>query len=86
MNPFDVTKAVDYSDNELFNNWVDFPKRGFINFIKPTSDMPMIILGSKGSGKTHIMKHFSFSMQKLKSENIFETIASDGYIGVYLRC
>lgn len=86
MNPFDVTKAVDYSDNELFNNWVDFPKKGFINFIKPTSDMPMIILGSKGSGKTHIMKHFSFSMQKLKSENIFETIASDGYIGVYLRC
>lgn len=86
MNPFDITKAVDYSDNELFNNWVDFPKKGFINYIKPTSDMPMIILGSKGSGKTHIMKHFSFSMQKLKSENIFETIASDGYIGVYLRC
>lgn len=86
MNPFDITKAVDYSDNELFNNWVDFPKDGFNTFIKPTSDMPMIILGSKGSGKTHIMKHFSFNMQQLRGNNVFETVASDGYIGIYLRC
>lgn len=86
MNPFDVTKAVDYSDNELFNNWVDFPSMSFDSFIKPTAEMPMIILGSKGSGKTHIMKHFSFNMQQFRSQNIFETIADEGYIGIYLRC
>ncbi len=87
INPFDRTKAVDYSDDELFNNWVDFPERGFNNIIRPTLEMPMIILGSKGSGKTHIMKHFSFKMQKLRSDkDIYNTIIEEGYIGIYLRC
>lgn len=86
-NPFDRTKAVDYSDDELFSNWVDFPNRGFNSIIKPTLEMPMIILGSKGSGKTHIMKHFSFKMQKLRStNNICDTIIKEGYLGIYLRC
>ncbi|WEK69475.1 MAG: hypothetical protein P0Y62_16770 [Candidatus Chryseobacterium colombiense] len=86
MNPFDITKAVDYSDTELYNNWVDFPKDGFNNIIRPTLDMPMIILGSKGSGKTHIMKHFSFKMQQLRNKEIYKGIITDGYIGIYLRC
>ena len=86
MNPFDVTKAVDYSDQELFYNWVDFPKKSFQEFIRPTLEMPMIIVGSKGSGKTHIMKHFSYSMQKIRSEKTFDNILKEGYLGVYLRC
>lgn len=86
MNPFDVTKAVDYSDQELFYNWVDFPKKSFQEFIRPTLEMPMIIVGSKGSGKTHIMKHFSYNMQKIRSANTFDNILKEGYVGVYLRC
>ena len=86
-NPFNITKAVDYTDKELNDFWVDFPGVGFNDFIKPTLDMPMIILGSKGSGKTHIMKHFSYTMQKIRHEDeIAEGIIHDGYIGTYLRC
>ena len=86
-NPFNITKAVDYTDKELNEFWVDFPGVGFNDFIKPTLDMPMIILGSKGSGKTHIMKHFSFTMQKIRhKEKIINGIIEDGYIGTYLRC
>ena len=86
-NPFNITKAVDYSDEELNNFWVDFPKGGFKSSIKPTSEMPMIILGSKGSGKTHIMKHFSYTVQSLRhKENLLSGIIKDGYIGTYLRC
>lgn len=86
-NPFNITKAVDYSDEELNKLWVDFPNDGFKKSIKPTSEMPMIILGSKGSGKTHIMKHFSFTMQCLRyKDNIIDEIIKDGYIGTYLRC
>jgi len=86
-NPFSITKAVDYSDKELNDFWVDFPGIGFIETIKPTLDMPMIILGSKGSGKTHIMKHFSFTMQRLRYEHdLLEGILKEGYIGTYLRC
>lgn len=86
-NPFNITKAVDYTDKELNEFWVDFPGVGFNDFIKPTLDMPMIILGSKGSGKTHIMKHFSFTMQEIRhKEEIVNGIIKDGYIGTYLRC
>jgi len=86
-NPFNITKAVDYTDKELNEFWVDFPGMGFEETIKPTSDMPMIILGSKGSGKTHIMKHFSFKMQSLRHDtNLLDGIIKDGYIGTYLRC
>ncbi|GFD93122.1 hypothetical protein KUL156_43100 [Alteromonas sp. KUL156] len=87
INPFNITKAVDYSDEELNKLWVDFPNGGFKNVIKPTSEMPMIILGSKGSGKTHIMKHFSFTMQKIRhNEDVLSGVINDGYIGTYLRC
>jgi hypothetical protein len=86
-NPFNITKAVDYTDEELNNYWVDFPGGGFNSVIKPTSTLPMIILGSKGSGKTHIMKYFSFTMQSIRhSENILQGIITDGYLGTFLRC
>ncbi|WP_369013375.1 ORC-CDC6 family AAA ATPase [Flavobacterium anhuiense] len=87
-NPFNITKAVDYSDEELNKFWVDFPMdTGFSGIIKPTSDMPMIIVGGKGSGKTHIMKHFSFSSQTLRwKDDIIAGLKKDGYLGTYLRC
>jgi len=88
INPFNITKAVDYTDEELNVFWVDFPqKSGFSGIIKPTSDMPMIILGSKGSGKTHIMKHFSYTAQSIRHSNdILKGLKEDGYLGIYLRC
>ena len=53
-NPFDITKAVDYTDDEIYKYWVDLgdENQGFEKLIKPDSLMPMIIVGSKGSGKT----------------------------------
>lgn len=88
INPFNITKAVDYSDAEINEFWVDIPgDGGFMDIIKPTSPMPMIILGGKGSGKTHIMRYFSYNLQKLRHENPgLEAIKTDGYIGVYMRC
>ena len=65
-NPFDITKAVDYTDQELYDYWVDLnQKKGFNHVMKPTTLMPMIIIGSKGSGKTHIMKYYSYELQKI---------------------
>lgn len=88
INPFNITKAVDYSDEEINEFWVDIPgDSGFTDIIKPTSPMPMIILGGKGSGKTHIMRYFSYNLQKLRHNTQgLETVKSDGYVGVYMRC
>src|SRR2546425_10108218 len=88
LNPFNITKAVDFSDQEINDYWVDIPSgAGFSAMAKPTSPMPMLILGGKGSGKTHLMRYFSYPLQRIRhGQDVIGGIQRDGYIGVYLRC
>ena len=66
-NPFNITKAVDFTDQEINDYWIDIPESGgFQQLVKPTSPMPMFILGGKGSGKTHLMRYFSYPLQKIR--------------------
>ena len=87
-NPFDITKAVDFTDEQIIEYWVDISsKGGFKDLLKPTSVMPMILLGSKGSGKTHLMRYFSYELQKIKyQENLKKGLEDDKFIGIYVRC
>ena len=91
-NPFDITKAVDYTDDEIYKYWVDLgdENQGFEKLIKPDNLMPMIIVGSKGSGKTHVMKYFSYELQKIRclaqSPSMQEGLAKEKFIGIYIRC
>ncbi len=87
VNPFNVVKAGDFSDKQINEFWVDFPgDKGFDSLAKPTSTMPLIIKGGKGSGKTHLMRHYSFQLQQLRHpDNIAKGIQSDGYLGTYLK-
>ncbi|MDR1556779.1 MAG: hypothetical protein LBS88_07080 [Tannerellaceae bacterium] len=87
-NPFDITKAVDFTDEQIIEYWVDISsKGGFKDLLKPTSVMPMILLGSKGSGKTHLMRYFSYELQKIKyQEDLKKGIEDDKFIGIYVRC
>ncbi|MCA0948669.1 hypothetical protein [Shewanella chilikensis] len=86
-NPFNVVKAGDFSDTQINEFWVDFPAdNGFDTIAKPTSTMPMIIKGGKGSGKTHLMRNYSFQLQKLRhKEQLLDGIKADGYMGCYLK-
>lgn len=82
-NPFDIIKANLCSDEELEKFWVDF---NFEQLIQPKSAFPMLILGSKGSGKTHVMKHFSYDLQKIRhKDDLKNKIIEDGYIGIFWR-
>jgi hypothetical protein len=87
-NPFNITKAVDFTDQEINDYWVDIPSgAGFIEMAKPTSPMPMLILGGKGSGKTHLMRYFSYPLQRIRhGQDVIGGIQKDQYLGVYLRC
>jgi hypothetical protein len=85
-NPFVVTRAVDFTDAQILGQWVDLPGvGGFRALARPASNMPMLILGGKGSGKTHLMRYLSTSVQ-LAGGRSAEAIVADGFVGTYLLC
>src|SRR3546814_449440 len=64
-NPFNITKAVDFSDQQVLDTWVDLPTAGgFFELADPTSPMPLLLLGGKGSGRTHLMRYFSYRSEE----------------------
>lgn len=85
-NPFDLTKASDYSDAQVKEYWVDVPDGGeksLVAFIKPQSRVPMFLLGGKGSGKTHLLRYCSSAVQALRHSSLRKAIEVEGYIGTY---
>ncbi|MBQ0754698.1 MAG: hypothetical protein KBT87_07490 [Gammaproteobacteria bacterium] len=86
-NPFDCLKATDFSDVEIFDFWVGLiGQRRLEDILSPLSTMPMMLLGGKGSGKTHLMRYCSSAVQRLRGGgNLAEAIRQDGYMGIYVR-
>lgn len=82
-NPFSISKSNDLTDEEIYKLWVD--DMNFIRFIDPKSLTPKIIIGGKGSGKTHLMRYFSYEVQLQKNKSIKNTIIKDGYLGIFIR-
>ncbi|GAA4625925.1 ORC-CDC6 family AAA ATPase [Cellulomonas oligotrophica] len=87
-NPFEVTKAVDFTDREIRTTFVDLPtaEGGFGSIVDPRSPMPHFITGGKGGGRTHLMRHLSYALQTLDISAKVAKVRGDGYIGVYFRC
>lgn len=54
-----------------------------------TSPLPIILQGSRGSGKTTILKYFSYPVLKERASsvnNIANLIEKNNSVGIYLRC
>jgi hypothetical protein len=93
-NPFSITKAVDLNDEQIENFWVSIRSEddegSASDLERPNSPMPTFILGAKGSGKTHLMRHQSFELQALRhlrsNRSVVEGVIADGYLGIYARC
>jgi hypothetical protein len=88
INPFAVTRAVDLTDEEIQDLWVSVGADEGSPVFRPTSPMPLILLGGKGSGKTHWMRYHSFPLQRLRYESAslacLDGLAQDGYLGIYI--
>lgn len=84
-NPFTTIKANDLNDVEINEQWVD-SHGGFYDLFLPNNKVSQYILGGKGSGKTHLMRYFSYSSQMIRNSNaIVKGIASDRYFAIYFQ-
>ena len=86
-NPFEVTKATDLDDAQIAATWVDLPSAGgFRSLIDPKSPVTRFVLGGKGSGRTHVMRYYSSSLQAIRiREQGQSALDGDGYVGVYVN-
>ncbi|WP_039392861.1 ORC-CDC6 family AAA ATPase [Novosphingobium sp. MBES04] len=93
-NPFSLTKANDLSDDQILDLWVDIASpdkpQSLFSSGRFASPMPTYILGSKGSGKTHLMRYASFPLQKKRFARdqlgLCDGARRDGYVGIYMLC
>lgn len=85
-NPFNSLKANDLNDCEINDQWVDLPNNSFADLFAPKSKINMMIIGGKGSGKTHLMRYYSQQTQLVRyEENIRKGLIEDGYLGIYFQ-
>lgn len=85
-NPFDLTKASDYNADQIHALSVDrLGAIGIFDLIRPTELRPILVLGSKGSGKTHLMRYCSSAVQRLRHDGMTRAAAlAEGFLGVYV--
>jgi hypothetical protein len=88
--PFDVTKAVDYRDEEIENTWVRLPGQRPESWPITKTLMPKFLVGAKGGGRTHLLRHVSFALQCYRAEvrkvAVLDELRQAGYVGLYMRC
>ncbi|WP_445169279.1 ORC-CDC6 family AAA ATPase [Mycolicibacterium sp. Dal123E01] len=86
LNPFEITKAVDFTDDQIRDTFVEYPDVGYDSFASPVTPMSKFLVGGKGGGRTHLMRHYSYTLRRTDSDRILDKVASDGYLGIYFRC
>lgn len=93
-NPFDDYNANPLAPDLIMQYWCtpfstgalkDFDEKRFF-----TEKMPIVLQGSRGSGKTTILKYFSFPVQCERAAqsniSVAQQIKNDAGVGFYLRC
>jgi len=67
INPFALVRASDYTDAQINSLWVDIGQKTINAIIEPRSRSSKFILGGKGTGKTHLLRYFSYPVVRLRS-------------------
>ena len=94
-NPFEDINANVLDSKRIVEYWCSPFEVGLLSDYDEnkfrTCHIPIILQGPRGSGKTTILKYFSFPAQlertqKMKKKSIVSTIKSEGEVGFYFRC
>lgn len=87
-NPFAIVKAVDLTEEQIERLWVSQAGKSKDAIFQPNSPVPLLLLGGKGSGKTHWMRYYSYHVQRIRhakaKKRALEGIQADGYLGIYI--
>ncbi|SET62475.1 hypothetical protein [Thorsellia anophelis] len=83
-NPFFLGRASDFSDKQINELWIEPQADKLLKFDDITSSF---ILGSKGSGKTHLLRYYSYPVMRLRETALtgMQIIKNTGYLAVFLR-
>jgi len=83
-NPFNITKAVDLTNAQIRETWVNLPGDSSPHVANPRSGMPMLLLGGKGSDVRTYFGNFSYPVQLCEraafSMKGIAMMATSGYI------
>lgn len=87
-NPFALFKASDYTDEQINSLWVELGSSKIISqIIEPKSGSSKFILGGKGTGKTHLLRYYSYPVVRLRAPNEtgINIIRKQNFLAVFLR-
>ena len=92
-NPFEDYNANVLEPRRIVEYWCNPFTQGLLTNIDEfsfrTNKMPIILQGSRGSGKTMILKYYAYKAQIVRSEisgnSFLNTIKSEGEVGFYYR-
>lgn len=87
-NPFALVKASDYTDKQINSLWVELGSSEIIDsIIEPKSNESKFILGGKGTGKTHLLRYYSYPAVRLRSpkESGLSIVKRNKFLAVFLR-
>lgn len=93
-NPFEDINANKIDDDGILNLWCTPFNNQLIKHIDEekfrTQRLPIILQGFRGSGKTMILRYFSYSVQKKRAkangESIYNQIIKEKSVGFYFVC
>jgi hypothetical protein len=86
-NPFAPIRASDYTDKQINELWVDVGEARMATILEPRSLGTKYILGSKGSGKTHLIRYLSYQVARQRSSKKggLYIVENAGCLAVFLR-
>jgi len=91
-NPFSDYNANTMDTKQIVDYWLSPFESNLLGVTEnevATERTSIIFMGGRGSGKTMLLKHFSFSAQKFRCEKenltILDYLKSSGYVGLYIR-
>jgi hypothetical protein len=86
-NPFAPLRATDYTDEQINGLWVELGSGWMNAVLEPRSIVSKYILGSKGSGKTHLLRYHSYPVARLRMPTRagLSIVRDAGCLAVFLR-